>query len=490
MLINIYRYNRPDRYPSFSAMNESVIDSLRREANARLDPRRKSAMGQFMTPFPIAQFMAELFSRRHDAVLLDAGAGIGSLTLAASSVLKLKRAEAWEVDPVMIDYLEANLRRLNVPYELHKKDFILDSVDRIQFLLGTRFTHAILNPPYKKIATSSTHRLACRQVGLETVNLYTAFLALAILQMEQGGEVVIIIPRSFCNGPYYRPFRDLMLAECSIDLIHVFESRNHAFKDDEVLQENVILKLIRGGSQGNVTISCSEDSTFADLRRWQVPFVEIVQPQDKERFIRVPKDTSDEDDDTSLFAHSLGELGLEVCTGPVVDFRLKAWWSDAPRPGTVPCIYPHHFTRQGFHWPREHKKPNALFRSPEVDKWLMHDGVYVIVKRFSAKEEARRVVAYLVTPEDTKSELVAFENHWNVFHIGKRGLPLDVARGLTAFLNTTELDGYFRVFSGHTQVNATDLRNMRYPSIARLIEAGRQYRIGMEQAEIDHLFRS
>ena len=443
-----------------------------------------------MTPFSIARFMAELFSNRNDAVLLDAGAGIGSLTLAASGVLNLRKVETWEVDPVMIDYLEANLQSLEVPYELHNEDFILNAVDRIQFRLGTRFTHAILNPPYKKISTGSMHRLACRQVGLETVNLYTAFLALAILQMEQGGEVVVIIPRSFCNGPYYKPFRDLMLAECSIDHIHVFESRRHAFKDDDVLQENVILKVTRGGRRGDVTLSCSEDSTFADLRRRQVPFSDIVHPLDKERFIRIPKDTPGEDGDRELFTHSLHELGLEVCTGPVVDFRLKEWWSNFPQAGTVPCIYPHHFTRQGFQWPREHKKPNSLFRSPEVDKWLMREGVYVIVKRFTAKEEARRVVAYLVTPEHTKSEFVAFENHWNVFHIGKQGLRLDVAKGLTAFLNTTALDSYFRVFSGHTQVNATDLRNMRYPAIERLAKAGRHYRIGMGQAEIDDLFRS
>ena len=117
----------------------------------------------------------------------------------------------------------------------------------------------------------------------------------------------------------------------------------------------------------------------------------------------------------------------------------------------------------------------------------MREGVYVIVKRFSAKEERRRVVAYIVTPEDTKSELVGFENHWNVFHIRKGGLALDVAKGLAAFLNTTALDNYFRIFSGHTQVNATDLRNMKYPSLERLRELGRRYRHGMEQQEIDAL---
>lgn len=470
-------------------MNEAVIDSLRHEANAKLDPKKKGALGQFMTPFKIAEFMANLFVKRTNAVLLDAGAGIGSLTLAASKVLTLARAEAWELDPVMVSYLQVNLAGLGVVTQLHEKDFILDSVDRIQFDSGTRFTHAILNPPYKKIGTDSVHRMACRQIGLETVNLYTAFLALAIMQMVQGGEIVIIIPRSFCNGPYYRPFRDLMLAKCSLDAIHVFESRSQAFKDDEVLQENIILKLTRGGAQGQVRLSFSQDASFDDMHRRVVPFEVIVEPLDRERFIRIPREDDTDETLAHFFKHGLKELGLDVCTGPVVDFRLKAWWSQDPQPGTVPCVYPHHFTTAGFEWPKVHKKPNSLFRSPEVDKWLMREGIYVIVKRFSAKEERRRVVAYIVTPEDTKSELVGFENHWNVFHIRKGGLPLDLANGLAAFLNTTALDNCFRIFSGHTQVNATDLRNMKYPSLERLRELGRRYRHGMEQKEIDGLLK-
>jgi len=471
-------------------MNEVVIDSLRQQANGQLDPRKKGPLGQFMTPFKIAEFMASLFVNRKDAVLLDAGAGIGSLTLAANKVLELKRAEAWEVDPLMVSYLQRNLAYLEVPTELHQRDFILDSVDRIQFEEGTRFTHAILNPPYKKIGTDSIHRLACRQIGLETANLYTAFCALAILQMKPGGEIVIIIPRSFCNGPYYKPFRDLMLAKCSIDVIHVFESRTQAFKDDEVLQENVILKLTREGKQGDVTLSFSQDALFKELFRHVVPFDKIVDPADRERFIRIPKVDASSDADVAFFRYGLSELGLEVCTGPVVDFRLKDWWCHDPQPGTVPCVYPHHFTKAGFAWPQKHKKPNALFKSPEVEKWLMPEGVYVIVKRFSAKEERRRIVAYVLTPEDTKSDLVGFENHWNVFHIRKHGLPLDVAKGLAAFLNSTMLDNYFRVFSGHTQVNATDLRNMKYPSLEKLSAMGRDFRHGMEQDQIDALLNS
>jgi adenine-specific DNA-methyltransferase len=41
-----------------------------------------------------------------------------------------------------------------------------------------------------------------------------------------------------------------------------------------------------------------------------------------------------------------------------------------------------------------------------------------------------------------------------------------------AYLNSTFVDAYFRQFNGHTQVNATDLRNLRYPSVTQLERLG------------------
>jgi adenine-specific DNA-methyltransferase len=465
----------------------AVVDLLRHEANAKLDPQKKGALGQFMTPFSIAQFMAEMFTKSgKPAVLLDAGAGIGSLTIAASKVLNLQSVEAWEVDSVMQSYLLENLEGLNVPFVIHKQDFIHDSVNRLQFNTGSRFTHAILNPPYKKINSNSQHRHMLRALGVETVNLYTAFLALAILQMVNGGEIVIITPRSFCNGPYYKPFRELLLSKCSVDAIHVFESRSKAFKDDDVLQENIILKLTRSSKQQKVQLSFSDDPTFSVMERRLVDFTDIVKPDDKELFIHIPRE-EDASQSHGLFSHTLAQLNLAVCTGPVVDFRLKEWWCAEPQQGSIPLLYPHHFGTDGFQYPKAHKKPNALIPSPEVNKWLMPTGFYVIVKRFSSKEERRRVVAYFVSPTDLKSEFIGFENHWNVIHFQKKGLAKDVAKGMTSFLNSTVLDNYFRVFSGHTQVNATDLRNMKYPSLEQLKQLGALSSYGMSQEAIDNL---
>jgi len=93
-------------------------------------------------------------------------------------------------------------------------------------------------------------------------------------------------------------------------------------------------------------------------------------------------------------------------------------------------------------------------------------------KRFSAKEERRRIVAALFDPRRVPSALVGFENHLNYYHRDGGGLPEALARGLAVFLNSTVVDQYFRRFSGHTQVNAADLRRLPYPSEEQLRRLG------------------
>ena len=75
-------------------------------------------------------------------------------------------------------------------------------------------------------------------------------------------------------------------------------------------------------------------------------------------------------------------------------------------------------------------------------------------------------------PARFDAECVGFENHLNYFHEKRQGLPPTLARGIAAFLNSTAADEFFRQFSGHTQVNATDLRNMHYPTRRQLEALG------------------
>lgn len=460
-----------------------TADSVRREVAPRTAQKHKAEFGQFMTPSSVARFMASLFptSTLQTCRLLDAGAGVGALSCAfldrwvtGGFGFESVEATTYEIDEKLRGHLAQHLAGYSrVTPRIIAGDYI--ELATAEGLQDRGYTHAILNPPYKKINSQSAHRLALRSVGIETVNLYSAFVALAVAQAAPGGQIVAIIPRSFCNGPYYRPFRDFILERAAIRHMHLFESRNKAFKDDEVLQENVIIRLERGGEQGPVTITTSTDDSFTDLATNEHPFDRIVFPDDPERFIHVPTTTEKSAIELSpAVRYSLADLGIKVSTGPVVDFRLKEQLRDMPEEGTVPLIYPGHLSITGTVWPVPGlKKPNAIMRNAETEKWLYPNGFYCVVRRFSSKEEKRRVVASVVDPAAFGDHTVlGFENHMNLFHENKRGLPELLTRGLAVFLNTTAVDESFRRFNGHTQVNATDLKLMKYPSREALTQLG------------------
>ncbi len=467
-------------------MNKMLVkaEAARRNIVPGLIKARQSELGQFMTPSSVASFMASMFPKgsRKECHLLDAGAGVGALSCAfldrweaGGFDFKEVKARAYEYDDALRPILTRHLKSYKgVNAEVLGGDFIENGVAE---LIGgaAGFTHAILNPPYKKINSNSAHRLALREVGIETVNLYSAFVALSLALMAKGGIIVAIIPRSFCNGPYYRPFRDFILERSALRKIHLFDSRSKAFKDDDVLQENVIIMLERGAKQGNVDISTSTDDSFTDLTKASHPFDRIVFPDDQERFIHVP--TSTKLSEIELYPGikcSLADLGVKVSTGPIVEFRSRDFLLDTPRKGSVPVLYPGHFGSEGIEWPKaDLKKPNAIVVCEETVKSLWPIGHYCVVRRFSSKEERRRIVANVVSPTAFRGATqIGFENHFNVFHSEKQGLPEALALGLSVYLNTSAVDEHFRRSSGHTQVNATDLKAMKYPSREVLMALG------------------
>ena len=170
---------------------------------------------------------------------------------------------------------------------------------------------------------------------------------------------------------------------------------------------------------------------------------------------------------------SLSKLGLNVSTGRVVDFRAREHLKQSPQQDAAPLIYPCHFANGFIHWPVESgKKPNAITSTAETSDLLVEAGFYVLIKRFSSKEQQRRVMAAVYDPTVIDAPFVGFENHLNYYHQRGKGLPADLAKGLAIYLNSTMVDQYFRLFSGHTQVNATDLRKMPYPTYEQLLRLG------------------
>lgn len=477
----------------------SQVEQLRKATDARLDRRSQKVQGQFMTPFAVAQYMAGLFSPPTQEVrLLDAGAGVGSLTAAAvmhflsgMTLPTRLHCTAVELDPHMARGLQQTLGWLReaaastgvqLSTDLWAEDFLtVTGMDAAHTSLWPkqqpRFTHIVLNPPYRKITGRMPEKSRLAERGLDTTNLYTGFLELAVQLLEPGGELVAITPRSFFNGAYYRDFRQRFLRDMALRHIHLIDSRKLTFKDNDVLQETVIFHATKGiphpGTVG-LSFSIGFDPDEEPLVR-HIPYTQVIREDDPEMFIRV--DTDEHAADLSRLSDRLSatltDLGLRASTGKVVDFRVPHLIGTSEGGDGQPLIYPGHLRNGQVQWPTPlFGKPNVIQDIPAARSLLVSEGHYVLIKRFSAKEEVRRVSAAVYEPERSKLGKVGFENHLNYLHENGHGLPRSLALGMCAFMNSTAFDMAFRQFSGHTQVNVTDLKSMRYPDRASLERLG------------------
>ena len=470
-------------------------ETRRRDALRTLDPREQARLGQFFTPAGASDLIASLV-RLDDLPatvrILDPGAGVGSLTVALVERIRRERPDvslhvvAVEIDAGVVPILGATLEDLRAEHgvttELVQGDFIALATGEDPRVTGP-FDLVIQNPPYGKLAASDPNRRAVGRAVVDVPNTYAAFWALGIRSLAPAGQCVAIVPRSWANGTYFEPFRVWMLLHLGIDCLHVFESRTTVFADTGVLQENVVVCGTRGSEPQKVKLSVSVGHAD-DIETNIVPIDVVIQPDDPRKFVRFT------DGATSVPAaavYTLDDIGITASTGRVVDFRSRSWLVDAPEADAVPMVYQGNIRSGSVIHPRSEVSKPQYYRAadPDAAKWLVPEGTYVLVKRFSAKEERRRVVAGMWEGAGP----VAFDNKTNYLHARGHGLDPDLARGLMLWLNSTPLDQVFRTFSGHTQVNAGDLRVLPFPSREHLVELGRALPTGdlPEQELIDKL---
>ena len=480
------------------------VDLERLDVSNRLtaDPGRRAALGQFMTPDNVASFMASMLDvtpPRQELRLLDAGSGTGILTAAVLAEFSARppyrrpaavNVVAWEIDDSFKPVLERTFeycRRVSeysgmeFTWEIKWGDFISQAADLVagNAIFGHHvnkpFDVAILNPPYRKLNGDSPERTRLNRLGMGTSNLYAAFVWLALELLRSGGEIVAITPRSFMNGTYFRSFREALIQRIAFTQVHVYEARNAVFSAEGVLQENVVFHGVRGAVQGAVRVTSSYGPSDDGLTERIVDPSEMVLPGDSQSVMRLVVDENGARVTRGMLGLSrvLSDLGISVSTGRVVGFRARDRLRAVARPGDAAVVTARHCRDGSVWWPRiAPGAPNGLSVSGSDDELVLPVGWYVVVNRFSAKEDRRRVVASLFDPNRIDSDYVAFDNKLNVFHHQNGGLPESLAKGIAVFLNSSVVDAYFRQFSGHTQVNAGDLRTLRFPDIGALQHLG------------------
>ncbi len=480
----------------------SQAHSLQKQFESETTPSARKARGQFFTPPSVASFMASLFTNISDNMrVLDPGAGAGILSVAfCERILKSKKLktlfiELYETDSKVIDILSHNMKRCQkqlqkaghkMSYKINEEDFILSNshIQKQASLFdkkkdAAKFNFIIANPPYFKIAKDSEYAKIMNHVVHGQPNIYALFMALASDLLADNGEMVLITPRSFCNGLYFRSFRKWYLSHMSLEHIHIFESRSDNFHGD-VLQENIITLSCRSAQQSafvNLSSSHNKDiESTVNARR--IPSHFVIDASNANVSINIPENHYDEDiiDVIGHLPNRFFETGLRISTGPVVSFRAKSYLlNEYDACKSTPLISVHNVHSFSTIWPiRKKNKPLAFLISETSRSLLIPNKNYVFVRRFTAKEEARRLVASQHIKTNIRHDHLALENHVNYIYHEDIELSEKHIFGIAAIFNSLLFDKYFRTQSGSTQVNATEIRNMKFPTLSTIENIGRQ----------------
>ena len=446
---------------------------------------KRKKKGQFFTSAETATFMADMFDigdREGSVSVLDPGAGTGMLSIAFLERLMTLSPDinvfltCYETDPEVLPVLKINLEYAKneypdrIEYRVLEEDYILSqSNDFEENLLANqaplKYDYIIGNPPYLRVMRDHPAAMSMPKVVHGAPNLYFLFAAMSLFNLKNEAEMVYIIPRSWTSGAYFKAFREYLLTVGKIEQIHLFVSRDKVFNAEEVLQETMIIKVIRSNRKPeNVLITSSNScNDFANISRLMVPYDAVVSGEDL--YVYLP--TRDEEIEIikkiNKYHTTLPDEGLKMKTGIVVDFRQWDELRKEPGDHILPLFYSQHI-RDG----RVNHQPSGKEFDWIIDEkpgLIQKNKNYVFIKRFTAKEERRRLQCGVYSPADFKEyKFIGTQNKINyIDRVDGSEMDAQTTYGVYALLNSTLFDMYYRILNGSTQVNSTEINNIPVP---------------------------
>lgn len=462
----------------------------------------KKEKGQFFTPIEIADFMGKQISIEKPSIsILDPGCGTAILScclvenIVNNNITKNINLVTYETDSDVIPYTRKSLEYLKeylrlkgivLIFSIYNEDFVLSNyyalidVEEPQMMRPqiNRFDVIISNPPYFKLAKEDTRVKVSQSIINGQPNIYSIFMAVSAGLLNESGELIFIVPRSFTSGRYFRLFRNFFLKKMRITFIHLFNTRKDTFSKDSVLQETLIIKGCKEDLKSENRILISNSEGIIDLDN---PIQKVYQQNDLidiksgEKIIHLPVNDTEEAI-IKLFKTwdgSLNKYNIQISTGPVVAFRAGEYLQEKEEINSAPLFWLHNVVKMLSHHPVYRNGKNQYIEISSATKSiLLPNKNYVFLRRFSSKDDKSRLIAAPYFCSTSKSQFIGVENKLNYIYRPKGHLDRFEALGISALLNSDLFDTYFRTFNGNVNVSATELREMPMPPLDTIIEIG------------------
>lgn len=482
-----------------------LLDYVRQRTIEYIENMPKSLRkkyGQFFTSSETASFMAGLFDlpspKKTELRVLDAGTGSGVLSVAlierVQDLAHLKHITltCYETDPNILDLLQENLAwvqmnsKIEIDYQITFENYILSQECAYNDRLGAqpnpeKYDLIIGNPPYMKIAKDAPEAKAMPDVCYGAPNLYFLFAAMSAFNLKPQGELVYIIPRSWTSGAYFKKFRQKFLKECVLEHIHLFVRRDKVFDRESVLQETMIIKARKTAEcPSQICITTTKtNKDFSEITNFAAPYATVVSGVDSYIHLVTNPEEVGVLEKLNTLRYTLPKLGLSMKTGRTVDFRHRDALRNADENEALPLFYSQHIREGRVVFPIGKEGEYIVTDRPGL---LQDNANYLFVRRFTAKEERRRLQCGIYLARDyPRYHMISTENKINF--IGGLGLADCMVYGLYVLFNSTLYDRYYRILNGSTQVNASEINTLPVPSRTTIEEMGRSLRASADISE-------
>ncbi len=473
-----------------------ILDHVTNTTNEYIGQMPKSerkAYGQFFTSKETATFMASLFNMpvgKSEVSILDPGAGSGILSAALierlQSAFNLQRIylTCYETDINIITLLKENLEwickqsRIIVDYCIIFDNFILSQSLEYNHMIGAdpdpvKYDMVIGNPPYKKITKKAPEAMSMSDVCYGAPNLYFLFAAMGLFDLREHGELVYIIPRSWTSGAYFTRFRREFLSTGVLRHIHLFVSRDKVFESENVLQEIIIIKVEKTNKKPQrihiTTTQTNQD--FSEKTEFEAPYENVISGEDAYVYLVTNEQEVSILRQLNQWEDTLPSIGLKMKTGLTVDFRNREALRNTAEEDAVPLFFAQHIQNGRVIFPAGKEHEYLVTDQPGL---LQKNTNYLFVKRFTAKEEHRRLQCGIyLAKRNPKYAKISTQNKIN-FICGMRELSECVVYGLYVLFNSTLYDCYYRILNGSTQVNSTEVNSMPVPPMSTIEAMGKE----------------
>ena len=459
----------------------------------RMPKERRKKNGQFFTSKETAVFMAGLFDVPKDKTclfILDPGAGSGVLSAAlidrlqACGNIRHIDLTCYETDENVIPLLKANMdwvcqhSHLDVSYHICSGNYILSQAAEYNGMIGAdpkpvKYDFIISNPPYMKVPRDAPEAKAMPDVCYGAPNLYFLFASMSLFNLKDDGVLVYIVPRSWTSGAYFKHFRQKFLTDGVLEHVHLFVSRDKVFEKESVLQETMIIKLRKTKKQPQTVkvTTTQSNQDFSEITEFMAPYHTVITGEDTYVFLVTNQEETEVLERLNGWSDTLPSLGLKMKTGLTVDFRNWEALRDHKEAHAVPLFYSQHIQNGRIVFPVG--KEGEYIRTDQSGL-LQPNTNYLFVKRFTSKEEPRRLqCGVYLSGKYPEYDKISTQNKIN-FVTGLGGLSECAVYGLYVLFNSTLYDCYYRILNGSTQVNSTEVNAMPVPAMNIIERMGQE----------------